>query len=72
MATEYRVEVIQDRGIGALLFGVSSVSRRKINALLNRRAREGWMMDFMLVEQRRYWLFWEREAVLITLRRDVP
>ena len=40
---------------------------KKIEAELNRSAADGWQMVFMVIEQKRFWLFWSREAAIITL-----
>jgi len=36
---------------------------------LNKEATSGWTLAFQLVEQKRFLLFWKREAVIITLGR---
>ena len=66
---EYRVEVIMEGGIGTVLAGSSKLSINKLNNLLYRYGRDGWRMDFMLLEQRRMLLLWKREAVIITFSR---
>ena len=36
---------------------------------INKYAQEGWQVVFQALEQKRYMLFWKREAVIITLGR---
>lgn len=38
-------------------------------AELNRYAAEGWQVVFQVLEMKRFWLFWQREAVIVTLGR---
>jgi hypothetical protein len=38
---------------------------------MNRYGAEGWHMDFMVIEAKRYMLFWTREAAIITFSREV-
>jgi hypothetical protein len=40
-----------------------------MEAVLNEHAAEGWNVVFQLVEQKRFLLFWTREAVILTLGR---
>ena len=44
-------------------------SRREDEETLNKEAADGWQVVFMVVEQKRFLLFWTREAVIITLGR---
>ena len=39
------------------------------SAPLNKQAAEGWQLAFMVLEQKRFWLFWQREAAIVTLGR---
>ena len=36
---------------------------------LNEQAADGWEVVFQVVERRRFLLFWQREAVIVTLGR---
>jgi len=40
-----------------------------MEAELNRLAADGWQVVFQVVEQKRFWIFWKREAVIMTLGR---
>lgn len=68
---EYKIEVVAEGGLGVILLGASWIPIRRVERLLNERAREGWELAFMVLEKKRFLLFWQREAVLITLRREV-
>ena len=50
-----------------ILLGSSGLPIKKIEAELNRSAADGWQMVFIVIEQKRFWLFWSREAAIITL-----
>jgi hypothetical protein len=58
---------ITEGGCGTILLGSSGLPIKKIEAELNRSAADGWQMVFMVIEQKRFWLFWSREAAIITL-----
>ncbi len=67
--TEYKVMQIAEGAVGTLLLGASGMPIGKLEDTLNREAREGWQLVFQVIEQRRFWLFWTRESVIVTLGR---
>ena len=67
--TEYKVVHIVEGGCGTILLGSSGFPVQKIEAELNEYAQSGWQVVFQVVEQKRFMLFWSREAVIITLGR---
>lgn len=66
---EYKVIHVVEGGFGTVLLGASGIPTRKMEAALNKEAAEGWTLVFQVVEQKRFLLFWKREAVIITLGR---
>ncbi|MCP3695767.1 MAG: DUF4177 domain-containing protein, partial [Planctomycetaceae bacterium] len=52
-----------------LLLGASGIPMKKMEATLNQEAAAGWQVVFQVIEQKRFMLFWKREAVVITLAR---
>lgn len=66
---EYKVVHIAEGGCGTILLGASGLPLRKLEAELNALAADGWQVVFQVLEQKRYWLFWQREAVIVTLGR---
>ena len=68
---EYKVEVVCDAGLSTLLFGSANINTTKLQQKLNDWALQGWVLNFMVTEHRRFLLFWKREAVIITLTRNV-
>ncbi|WP_111494857.1 MULTISPECIES: DUF4177 domain-containing protein [Marinobacter] len=66
---EYKMVHIAEGGCGTLLLGSSGLPLKKIEAELNRLAAEGWQVVFQVLEMKRFWLFWQREAVIVTLGR---
>jgi hypothetical protein len=66
---EYKMVYITEGGCGTLLLGSSGLPLKKIEAELNRYASEGWQVVFQVLEMKRFWLFWQREAVIVTLGR---
>ena len=67
--TEYKVIHIAEGGCGTLLLGSSGLPLKKIDSTLNQEAADGWQMVFQVREQKRFWLFWTREAAIVTLGR---
>ncbi|GLP95786.1 DUF4177 domain-containing protein [Paraferrimonas sedimenticola] len=72
MSTQYRqykVMQVAEGALGTLFLGASGMPLEKLEATLNEQAAEGWQLVFQVIEKRRFWLFWSRETVLITLGR---
>ncbi|KLV09072.1 hypothetical protein ABT56_02405 [Photobacterium aquae] len=67
--SEYKVIHIAEGGCGTLLLGASGLPLQKMEAELNKYAQDGWQLVFQTIESKRYMLFWQREAVIITLGR---
>ncbi len=67
--TQYKVLHIVEGGCGTVLLGASGLPIAKMEATLNAEAADGWQVVFMVVEQKRFLLFWSREAVILTLGR---
>jgi hypothetical protein len=70
MAKEYKVEIVEEGIVGTLLLGASTLPVQRMEEIMNRYGRDGWNMDFMVVEHRRLFLFWSREAAVITFSRS--
>ena len=69
MNKEYKVEVIEEGACGTIFLGSARMPVKRLEAKLNEAAAEGWQVVFQVVEQRRFWLFWSKEAVVVTLGR---
>ena len=67
--SEYKVVHIAEGGCGTILLGASGMPLKKMEAELNALAADGWQMVFQVIERKRYILFWNREAAIITLGR---
>lgn len=66
---EYKVMHVVEGGCGTLLLGSSGLPLKKLEATLNEEAANGWEVVFQVIERKRFWLFWSREAVILTLGR---
>lgn len=66
---EYKVLHIAEGGCGTILLGASGIPIKKMETILNQEASQGWNVVFQVIEQKRFWLFWKREAVIVTLGR---
>ncbi len=66
---EYKVVHVAEGGCGTILLGASGLPLKKIEAELNSLAAEGWQLVFQVIERKRFLLFWNREAAIITMGR---
>jgi len=66
---EYKVLYVVEGGLGTIFLGASGIPIKKMEAALNEAAADGWEVVFQIIEQKRFLLFWKREAVIITLAR---
>jgi hypothetical protein len=66
---EYKVVHIAEGGCGTILLGASGLPLKKVEAELNELAADGWQVVFQILEMKRFWLFWQREAMIVTLGR---
>lgn len=66
---EYKVLHIVEGGLGTILLGASGIPVKKMETELNSQVTQGWQVIFQVIEQKRFLLFWKREAVIITLGR---
>ncbi len=67
---EYKVMIVSEGALGTLFLGASGMPIQKLEATLNEEAAGGWQLVFQVIESRRFWLFWNRETVIITLGRE--
>lgn len=67
---QYKVEVVKEGAIGTLLTAGSKIPVKQMEEAMNKNAEEGWNMDFMVIEKRRLFLFWTREAAVITFSKE--
>jgi len=66
---EYKVLHITEGGFGTIFLGASGIPIKKMEIALNKEAADGWTLAFQVVEQKRFLLFWKREAVIVTFGR---
>lgn len=66
---EYKVIHVVEGGCGTILLGSSGLPIQKFEAELNKYAQDGWQVVFQVIEKKRFMLFWNREAILVTLGR---
>jgi len=66
---EYKVVCVEEGGCSTLLLGHAQLPLPRIEQVLNEHVQQGWQVVFQVIEKRRYFLFWTREALIITLGR---
>ena len=71
MKKQYKVEVIKEGVLGTLFLGSSKLPIKKIEEVMNEYGKDGWDVSFQVIEKSRMWLFWEREALIITFVKDI-
>ena len=71
MKKQYKVEVVKEGVLGTLFLGSSKLPIKKIEEVMNECGNDGWDVSFQVIEKSRMWLFWEREALIITFVKDI-
>ena len=71
MKKQYKVEVVKEGVLGTLFLGASKLPIKKIEEVMNEYGKDGWDVSFQVIEKSRMWLFWEREALIITFVKDI-
>ena len=69
MYKQYKVLHIVEGDLGTIFLGASGIPVQKMEATLNAEAAQGWQVVFQVIEQKRLFLFWKREAIIVTLGR---
>jgi|TARA_B100000900_G_scaffold223495_1_gene189652 hypothetical protein len=67
--SEYKVIRVAEGACGTILLGSSTIPIKKLEAQLNKEAADGWEVVFQIIENKRLLLFFNREALVITLGR---
>jgi hypothetical protein len=68
---EYKVVIYREPLLGSLILGSSKVDPERYSSFLNEHAKQGWRVITMERERRRELLFFNREAFLTVMERDV-
>ncbi len=66
---EYKVIEVSEGALGTIFLGASGMPIKQMEINLNKEAADGWQMVFQVIEKKRFWLFWSRETVIMTLGR---
>jgi len=66
---EYKIIHVMEGGLGTIFLGASGMPIKKMEITLNKEVADGWQVVFQVIEKKRFLLFWQREAVIITLGR---
>ncbi len=67
--SEYKVIRVAEGACGSILLGSSTIPLKKLETQLNKEAADGWQVVFQIIENKRLLLFFNREALVITLGR---
>ena len=67
----FKVEIIKENALSTLFFGSSKLPIDKMETCLNNYGEKGWDVAFQVIEQHRLFLFWSREAVVITFSKEI-
>jgi len=66
---EYKIITIVEGGLGTIFLGASGIPVKKMEIELNKEVANGWQVVFQVIEKKRMGLFWQREAIIVTLGR---
>ncbi|HKI60452.1 MAG TPA: DUF4177 domain-containing protein [Mariprofundaceae bacterium] len=66
---EYKVIEVSEGALGTIFLGASGMPIKQMEINLNKEAADGWQLVFQVIEKKRFWLFWTRETVIMTLGR---
>jgi len=67
--SEYKVVHVVEGALGTLFLDSSGLPLKRLEATLNQEAANGWQVVFQVIESKRFWLFWKRESIIVTLGR---
>ena len=68
---QYKVKVVKEGVLGTLFFGSSKLPIKKMEEVMNIYGKDGWEVSFQVIEKARMFLFWQREAIIITFVKDI-
>lgn len=68
---EYKVAIYREPLLGSIFLGGSRVNPERYSEFLNKNAKEGWEVVTMERESRRELIFFQREAFLTIMKREV-
>ena len=71
MPKQYKIEIVKEGALGTIFLGSSSLPVRKMEEVMNRYGREGWELEFQVIEKRRLALLWATESAVITFSKEV-
>jgi len=66
---EYKIIEVSEGALGTIFLGASGMPIKQMEIQLNKEASDGWQLAFQVIEKKRFWLFWSRETVIMTLGR---
>ena len=70
MRREQKVVTVKEGALSTLLFGASKLPLKKMEEVMNDHGSQGWDVSFQVIEKHRLFLFWTREAIIITFVRN--
>lgn len=68
---EYKIVIYRENMLGSLFLGGSKVDPVRFSEFLNKNGQDGWEVKTMERESRRMLLFFDREAFLVVLQREI-
>lgn len=71
MRYEYKTVIYSEGLLGSILLGESKVNPERLTDMLNDYGQQGWRVRTMERENRRSLLFFNREAFLVVLEREI-
>lgn len=69
MKKEFKVEIVKEGALSSMLLSSSKLPLAKAEKIMNNYGNNGWEVAFQIIEKHRLFLFWSREALIITFSR---
>ena len=67
---QYKVAIFMEKALGNLLLGAGKVDPIKFSEFLNKNGIQGWEVITIERENRRMFLFFQREAFICVMKRS--
>lgn len=67
---QYKVTEVAESGLSVIFLGSSSIPLQRMEMEINNQAAQGWVLDFQVMEKKRFLLFWSIDRVILTFRKD--
>lgn len=68
---EYKVIEVKEGVLDSIFFSDAGLPIKKLEQVLNEHGKEGWSVEFQILERTRSAIFFSSEAIVVTLSRPI-